>query len=237
MLDLDTLESLTDRQILFKLIGLITSLITVQHRDRSPSSTPCRNGSACSFVPRCWFSHAPHTVPPPTKSPVLSQRSAPIWRTPRPCHASATPSPPCFSSRNAFEPLAPRRRRRRSPVLRRAPAANRPDETTPSSTPCTTSSELSLSPPRRRRRHQRRRRRTKAPRSAAISTHHEDNAVNHDDTSSFDAATPQRLLRARVVRIPRTPVAGYGPRGRGSLERNVGHVSIPRCRLISSSAS
>ena len=128
MLDLDTLESLTDRQILFKLIGLITSLITVQHRDRSPSSTPCRNGSACSFVPRCWFSHAPHTVPPPTKSSVLPQRSAPIWRTPRPCRASATPSPPCFSSRNEFEPLAPRRRRHRSPVqrCRRSPGRHRP---------------------------------------------------------------------------------------------------------------
>ena len=40
MLDLGTLESQTDRQILFKLIGLITGLIAIQHRDRYPSSTP-----------------------------------------------------------------------------------------------------------------------------------------------------------------------------------------------------
>ena len=124
MLDLNTLESLTDRQILFKLIGLITSLITVQHRDRPPSSTPCRNGPACSFRPRCWFGHAPHPVrrsgtPPSPASSALHQRSVPAWSTPRFRRASAVPSPTCFSSRNTFGSLTPRRRRRRSSGRRR----------------------------------------------------------------------------------------------------------------------
>ena len=93
MIDSGTLDSpSTDRQILFKLIALLPSLITVQHRDRSPSSTACRNGSPCSYRPRCWFSHA---VSPPV---------------------------PCFSSGNAFGSLSPRRRRqsRRRPPGRSA---------------------------------------------------------------------------------------------------------------------
>ena len=146
MLDLNTLESLTDRQILFKLIGLITSLITVQHRDRPPSSTPCRNGPACSFRPRCWFGHAPHPVrhagtPPSPASPALYQRSVPAWRTPRLRRASAAPSPTCFSSRNAFGSLAPRRRRRRSsgrhrPLPIRLDAPLPPAPSTSSPAPC-----------------------------------------------------------------------------------------------------
>ena len=40
MLDLGTLGSQTDRQILLKLVALLTRLIAAQHRDGSPSSTP-----------------------------------------------------------------------------------------------------------------------------------------------------------------------------------------------------
>ena len=118
MLDLSTLPRLTDGQLLIRLIARLTSLVTVQHRDRSPSSTVCRNGNTCSYRPNRWFSHALHTVrrpatPASTKSSAFSQRSALTWRTPCPCRALATPS--CFSEENAFVSLAARRRRRQSP--------------------------------------------------------------------------------------------------------------------------
>ena len=129
MLDLSALDTLTDRQLSIRLIALLTSL--VQHRDRSPSSTVCRNGDTCSYRPNCWLSHA---IPPPeftvrragtarsAQSSASSQRSATTWRTPRPGRALATPPPPCFSGRNAFGSLAPRRRRRHSPGIRRLSA-------------------------------------------------------------------------------------------------------------------
>ena len=150
MIDLGTLESLSDRQILFKLIGLVTSLIAVQHRDRSPSSTPCRNGSACSFRPRCWFSHAaPHTVRrsgTPLPATVSSQRTAAAWRTTsRPSTAktrlTSAPSPArSFSlappaDENTFGPLAPRRRRRRNPQVPRSTAGRSSDSTSVSPPP------------------------------------------------------------------------------------------------------
>ena len=150
MLDLNTLDTLTDLQLLIRLIVLLTGLVKVQHRDRSPSSTVCRNGATCSYQPNCWFSHAPHTVRH-SGTPPVPQRPASTWRTPRPCCASAAPSPPCFSSRNTFGPLAPQRRRRRSPIPLRASAAVQPCVESPSPPSCTTSSESS--PLRRRRRH------------------------------------------------------------------------------------
>ena len=45
MLDLGTLDGLTDRQ-------LLASIVSVKHRDqRTPSHTVCRNGSSCSYKP------------------------------------------------------------------------------------------------------------------------------------------------------------------------------------------
>ena len=94
MLDLGTLESQTDCQILLRLIALLTSLIAASHRDHFPSSTPCRNGPACSYGTRCWCRHAaPHVLP----ATVPSQRHAATWRSPsRPSAARAqlASSPP-----------------------------------------------------------------------------------------------------------------------------------------------
>ena len=114
------LDTLTDRQLLIRLIALLTSLVTVQHRGCSPSSTACRNGNTCSYRPSYWFSHARHAVRLPgttqsTKSSAFSQRSAPTCHKPRSCSASATPLPPCFSGRNVFGPLALQWPLRRSP--------------------------------------------------------------------------------------------------------------------------
>ena len=137
MLDIGTLDSQKDRQILLKLVALLTSLIAAQYRDRLPSSTPCRSGPACSYGTRCWFSHAaPHTVrrsgtPPPATA--SSKRIAASWRTsgrpsaareqlassPLPARPSSTAPP---SGGNTFGPLAPQRRRRRDPHVPRSTA-------------------------------------------------------------------------------------------------------------------
>ena len=172
MLDLSTLDTLTDRQLLIRLIALLTSLVKVQHRDRSPSSTVCRNGANCSYQPNCWFSHAPHSVRRSGTPASVPQRPASTWRTPRPCRATATatPSPPCFTSRNGFGPLAPRRRRRRSPAPLRASTATQPSDASSPPPSCTTLSESSPSSLRRRRRHKQRRRYTTTCRSTSTSS-------------------------------------------------------------------
>ena len=46
MLDLGALDTATDRQLLIRLVALLTSLVTVQHRDRPPSCS----GLAFFFV-------------------------------------------------------------------------------------------------------------------------------------------------------------------------------------------
>ena len=153
MLDLGTLDALTDRQLLVKLIALLTSLTTVQHGDRSPSSTACRNGPPCSYRPGCWFSHAVSSPGPSvrrtdttlsaqhTGSSAYAQRLATTWRTPRPNRASTpltSPPLPGFSSGNAFSSLVPRRQRRRS--LRTPPVA--PRLASPASPPSFSSTDL-----------------------------------------------------------------------------------------------
>ena len=160
MLDLSTLDALTDRQLLIRLIVLLTSLVKVQvqHRERTPSSTACRNGPACSYRPRCWFNHA--ETPPAAPSPPATPRQAaqrpedaPHANKPNRCLSSSQRScpwlaglmvgrsrlpPPCgtqketFATANPFGAIAPRRRKRRAPV----PRVN-------STTPCPTFSSSS----------------------------------------------------------------------------------------------
>ena len=128
MLDLDTLESQTDHQILLRLVALLTSLIAAQHRDRFPSSTPCRNGPACSYGTRCWCRHAaPHVLP----ATVPSQRHAATWRSPSRPSAARTqlvssppsPSPPALPSPAHNSSTALPSRSSSSNNLRRRPLA------------------------------------------------------------------------------------------------------------------
>ena len=140
MLDLGTLGSQTDRHML---VALLTSLIAAQQRDHFPSSTPCRNGPACFYGTRCWFSHAaPHVLPATAPSqqhaallqqghswrPLRRRRRRPRLRqptTPQRHHGQHQRSlvaavflKPSFSSSNSFAPLtsSPTQRRHHRPA-------------------------------------------------------------------------------------------------------------------------
>ena len=79
MLDLSTLDTLTDRQLLIRLIALLTSLVKVQHCDHSVRDrTVCRNGANCSYQPNCWFRH--------TCLCSAASRLHMAHATPLPCH-------------------------------------------------------------------------------------------------------------------------------------------------------
>ena len=60
MVDLGTLESLSDRQILFKLIGLITDSIPVQHHGRSGTGPPVPSGRAAGSAAQRRTPYASH---------------------------------------------------------------------------------------------------------------------------------------------------------------------------------